>query len=222
MSKNTLISLQNKVVSYSEVRDILFLAITEIIKLRRGQHFNERYLHHFFSREFQKIIPIAYSSESQFHPEWATFSLDNRCRGAKYKKTNTGYKVDDSTGSSGYIDFTIGDLKSPYFAVEFKMSESLDKQGIVYDYIKLLDKRNPFRVAVSLVVYYGLKRKSGALTIDNLNKIFESALNELRNDRFDSEREFHFFILEVNEAKSLVYERSNNSGSFQIDTEYIH
>lgn len=219
MYKNTLISVQNTAISYSEVREILFLAINEIRKLRMGQHFNERYLHHFFSREVQKIIPITYSSDTQFHPEWATFSLHNRNQGAKYKKTERGYKIDENTGSSGYIDFAIGDVKLPYIAIEFKMSETLDKHGIIYDYIKLLDKKNPFQTAVSLVVYYGLKRKSTAITTDNLNKLFESAINELRPDRFDSERDFHLFVLEVNEAKSLVYERSNISGTFHEVTE---
>lgn len=211
-----------QIVSYLRIREVLFLAIDEIVNLRYTQHFNERYLHHFFSHEIQKDVPLYFSSQTQLHPEWATYRRGNVSYGGKYKKYDSKYKIDDHSGTSGFIDFAIGDIEKPYFAIEFKMSDSFDKHGVAYDYLKLLDKKNPFSVVVSFVVYYGLKSKSRAVTVDKLNGIFNSALGELKKGRFDNNREYYFFVVEVNQTSCIVYERCNKDESFHITSEYRH
>jgi hypothetical protein len=75
---------------------------------------NERYLHHYFTKQIQEYYPIVYEDINQckLHPEWAT---SNKYRsGGKYKKDGNEYVIDDN-GTSGFIDFALGEYDKPEF-----------------------------------------------------------------------------------------------------------
>lgn len=186
-------------VTYQDVIDILRNAVSEIVSMPCGLHFNERYLHHYFSREIQKKIPIHFSEDNYFHPEWST-TKNNPDNPAKYKRDGVtwDYHIDEN-GSSGFIDFAIGPLSNPTIAIEFKMSNSFDTKGVAYDYLKLLDSRNPFEIAVSLVIVYGLSPKSTITPEKKLDKAYEKAKTELSKhpNRFASDRRFHFIVVAI-------------------------
>lgn len=186
-------------VTYQDVIDNLRNAVAEIVSMPRDLHFNERYLHHYFSREIQKKEPVQFSDEANFHPEWST-TKNNPDNPAKYKRDDKrDYHIDDENGSSGFIDFVIGPVKKPSIAIEFKMSNSFDTKGVAYDYLKLMDSRNPFETSVSLVIVYGLSPKSKITPEKKLNEAYIKAKNEFKKqqNRFASDRRFHFIVVAI-------------------------
>ena len=138
------------------VEQIILELIDELQLIDPRVHLNERYLHHKFSFKVQKCMPLTYDSNSRLHPEWATYikGIDIRNGGLYYKEGNQ-YKADKLKGSSGFIDFAIGNADNPDYGIEFKMSTQLNKEGLIYDYMKLLDGRNNIEGGISLAVYYG-------------------------------------------------------------------
>lgn len=70
-------------ISYTIIHKILIDALRQMELMNPDSHFNERYLHHYFSREIQKYIPVSFSKSCQLHPEWATAVKGTR-RNAKY------------------------------------------------------------------------------------------------------------------------------------------
>ena len=101
---------------------------------------NERYLHHYFSQRIKDSFPVDYVDykRSSLHPEWATAN-SIRPKGGKYKKENNKYFVNDA-GTSGFIDFALGNYENTELGIEFKVCESFKFESLVFDYMKLMDK----------------------------------------------------------------------------------
>jgi hypothetical protein len=156
---------------------------------------NERYLHHYFSEKIQKYYPIVYEdiTKSQLHPEWAT-AIKGFRNGGKYKKVGNEYKIDDN-GTSGFIDFAIGNYEKPEFGIEFKFCKSWNFQSVVFDYMKLLDSTNSIKKAISFSIIYRQNNFSNKLPKE-LNKTI-SELQKRLGDRMESKRPFLFWIIEI-------------------------
>ena len=114
------------VIEESLIDDILDVLISKSKCLDSTMHLNERYLHHLFSYLVQKnSLHISLDSSSILHPEWATFVKDKRNKGGLYKAMKKGgdYRVKDrcirGEGSSGFIDFTLGNSERPDYATHF-------------------------------------------------------------------------------------------------------
>jgi len=192
------------------------------------QHYNERYLHHLFSKLVQDRYPVrldyASSEENRnsfsLHPEWATSiseedskrEEDPNREGGLYRfvksKEDGNHYEKVNRGFPGFIDFAIGNFKNPSCAIEFKMSEKFDKNAIAYDYMKLLDADNHLKSAVSLVVYYGHRRPSKYFKIpkgkslpDALNNLSVDAVKDLGKFETDPDRPYAFYIVEVLNGK---------------------
>jgi hypothetical protein len=168
---------------------------------------NERYLHHYFTEKIQKCYPIVYEdiTHSKLHPEWATAIKDRRC-GGKYRKAGNKYILDDH-GTTGYIDFAIGDSEKPEIGIEFKFCESWDSQAIVYDYMKLLDNKNSIQKAVSFSIIYREKELSNSLTTDKINETITELEDRLKN-RIAGNRDFLFWIIEIAPHSKINQKRS--------------
>lgn len=181
----------------------------------RSSHFNERYLHHYFSSQILKEHPIEFSDTCQFHPEWAT-EVKNTGRKAKYLRTGKKYCVDDVKGSSGFVDFALGSLDSPYCGIEFKMSTIFNKEGVIYDYMKLLDSWNPFNNVVSVVVYYGHKKHSEWMAADKLTDCVLEAERRLgsRKKAEGPSIHIHFIVAEIYERNATIFECTQENGTF--------
>ena len=117
---------------------------------------NERYIHHAFSHRVQSAFPCLDLSAPHhtllFHPEWPTFKKSTGLRYAKYHKVNGCYlpkDVDGDERGAGFIDFAIGPYAKPEIGVEFCLKYGWPDEDVVYDFLKILDPRNPFRVGFS-------------------------------------------------------------------------
>jgi hypothetical protein len=132
---------------------------------------NERYLHHHFSREAQKLdkIKIIYNDliQSSLHPEWPTYKGEE-IKYAKYKNFgNKEYEIIDkideaNKGSEGAIDFTVGTYNEPEIAIEFTAQYNLSSKDITYDIIKLLDSEiKCFKKCVSFNIVFREKELPG-------------------------------------------------------------
>lgn len=157
---------------------------------------NERYLHHYFSKLIQEKNPIIYNdlTNCKLHPEWATAN-QFRVNGGKYKNENKIYIIHNN-GTSGFIDFVLGEYNNPLIGIEFKSSKSWNFQSIVFDYMKLLDKSNNIRTVISFSIIYREKGLSNKLTLEKINEtIFE--LKKRLNGRLNLNRKFLFWIVEI-------------------------
>lgn len=201
-------------ISYTIIHKIFIDALHQMVLMNPDSHFNERYLHHYFSREIQKYIPVSFSKNCQLHPEWATAVKGTR-RNAKYLWTNEGYTIDER-GSSGFVDFAIGDLENPYCGVEVKMSTKIDTKGVIYDLMKLLDNRNKFKEAVSMIVYYGHVNKSKLMRTDTLDNLLYTSKKLLEGGRLADNRNLHIIVAEINKEGSTFYECQGMNDKFSL------
>ena len=90
------------------------------------------------------------------HPEWPTFKKGTGLKYSKYKKINGKYQPYEE-GSAGFIDFAIGDYNEPEIGIEFSLKYGWSNEAIVYDFLKLLDKNNPFKLLFLTILYIGKK-----------------------------------------------------------------
>ncbi len=142
----------------------------------------------------------------EFHPEWATAKKGTR-RNAKYRK----FYRDDENGYSGFIDFIIGPKETPKVAIEFKCSKSFNKEGVIYDYMKLLDARNKFDKAVSICIYYGGKTEIKA---ERLNENISEAIKRL-GEQYAHNRDRYFLAIQVKDNAIIKFECLNTNIEFQ-------
>ena len=200
--------------SYDDILDILRQFVDELDSCETITHCNERYLHHYFSHKLQSKYEISFDGKSLIHPEWAT-AKKGTARNAKYKEGRKHYLVDQTNGTSGFIDLAVGNLDNPEIAIEFKMSESLDTKGIEYDYLKLLDGRNPFTKSVSIVVLYGRKSKSMTIYSEHLPSCVKDAVQRLNENGIQARSEFAFFVIEFFNGNAYIHRCETQDGVFK-------
>lgn len=194
----------NRLITYCDVLDVLKQFVICLDSSQEIPHFNERYLHHYFSHYLQKKCPITFDGKSLIHPEWAT-SKDGTNRSAKYKDAGQCYEVNQESGRTGYIDLAIGNLDHPSLAIEFKMSKHINSKGIEYDYLKLLDGRNPFEKGLSIVVLYGRKSWSKSIYEELFPRYIKNAIHHLKNKHLPIRKDFSFFIIERHNGKTVIH-----------------
>ncbi len=73
------------------------------------------------------------------------------------KKENKVY-LPNKNGGAGFIDFAIGDYNEPGIGIGFSLKYGWSHEEIVYDFLKLLDKKNPFKVSISFNIIFREKR----------------------------------------------------------------
>lgn len=181
----------------------LILEIAESIKYR-GLMFNERYLHHFFTNQFQAMGSFQNLNDENatiiLHPEWPTYKKQTNLKFGRYKKEGKIYKP-NASGTAGFIDFAIGNYNKPYIGIEFSLKYGWSNEEIVYDILKLLDKKNPFTVSISLNIIFRERQlvKGGYLKNleDHMNKAYKEAISRLNNDKCEFSRELYLIITEI-------------------------
>ena len=149
-----------------------------------GSMLNERYLHHFFSHRIQCAEPnpmplLDPATPLRFHPEWPTYKEATEISFGTYQKTGGMYLPLEAGRKGGFIDFAIGPYLAPEVAVEFKLfNNGWDAEGVTFDYMKLLDGRNPFKAVVSVVVILRPKRVAVAGWREAIERAINSAYRE--------------------------------------------
>ena len=196
-----------------KIETIIDQLINELktIKEPNNIHWNERYLHHKFSYLVQQKTDyrIDIIGASSFHPEWATSIKGIREEGGIYAKINGKEEYeprdfrkssrektqeDQTVGTSGFIDFAIGDFMKPEYAIEFKMAKNMDAKGFAFDYMKLMDNRNKIAKAISLSVVYGRKVK---LEKNELDSNLNNAIEKLKEKRYLDKRDICFYVIQI-------------------------
>jgi hypothetical protein len=134
-----------------EVLEVVF-DIANSVK-NNGLMLNERYLHHFFSgllHDRHNWLDLTKDrTEIVLHPEWPTYKKQTGLLFSRYKRKNRKY-LPDINGTAGFIDFAIGDYYRPDIGVELTLKFGWADEEIIYDFLKLLDNRNPFKTSISL------------------------------------------------------------------------
>lgn len=163
---------------------------------------NERYLHHFLSVKFQQNYKVNYEkiTESRFHPEWPTYKKSTGIFCGRYKKEGTRYKV-CSNGTAGFIDFAIGDYKSPEIGIEITSKFGWGNEEIIYDFVKLLDNKNPFKKVISINFIFREGKLTSGKNYENLINRINNTIKEVRTrlseNRFAKDRIICFLIIEI-------------------------
>ena len=181
-----------------DIESIMDSLIEDVKSINPDYHFNERYLHHLFSHKVQEKGPaISFKDKSVLHPEWATSIQDLRQGGCySYDKEKRQYIISDDPHGAGFIDFAIGDESYPDYAVEFKMSKQLNKEGVVFDMMKLIDNRNRIKKKVfSVTIYYGHSSFSNNMKKNNLEKCLSEAMKRLSINQIS--RDYRFVFVEI-------------------------
>jgi hypothetical protein len=202
-------------------KDILsiILKIAENIKYKDSM-FNERYLHHMFTSLLQKKQDLLNLTsltlkDTILHPEWPTYKKQSKIECGKYKKENNKY-IPHKSGTAGFIDFALGDYIDPKIGIEFTLKYSWSKEEITYDFVKLLDKNNPFQISISYNIIFRknqLVKNNKLLNLENaMNNAYSEAIKRLKNNICDKNRNIFFIISEIdktNERHHWHYSKQN-------------
>ena len=174
-----------------------------------GSILNERYLHHFFSHRIQCVDPnpqdlLNSATLLRLHPEWPTYKEATGNAFGTYRKIDGMYLPMDAWRKGGFIDFALGSYGTPEIAVEFKLFDNgWNVEGVTFDYMKLLDGRNPFKAVVSAVVILRPRRVSVAGWRDalerSINAAYREAVQRLGNGPFGpvTDRLQRFIVTEI-------------------------
>jgi len=186
----------------------------------RGLMLNERYLHHCFSHLLQEKYNLLNLTGDNaaiiLHPEWPTFKKQTGLVYGRYRKENGKYKP-NANGTAGFIDFAIGDYNKPDIAIEFSLKYGWSNEEIVYDFLKLLDKKNPFNASISFNIIVRQRRlvKGGRLRDleKHMNNAYVEAVKRLNNEVCDNSRELYLIVSEMdkdNNRRHWHYDRARD------------
>lgn len=205
----------------ANTKDVLkvILEIAQSTKYR-GLMLNERYLHHCFSHLLQEKYNLLNLTRDNaviiLHPEWPTFKKQTGLAYGRYRRENGKYKP-NANGTAGFIDFAIGDYNEPDIAIEFSLKYGWSNEEIVYDFLKLLDKKNPFNASISFNIILRQRRlvKGGYLRDleKHMNNAYGEAVKRLNNDICDNSRELYLIVSEMdkdNNRRHWHYDRTRD------------
>jgi hypothetical protein len=197
----------------------VILEIAQSIEYR-GLMLNERYLHHFFSHLLQEKYNLLNLTRDNaaiiLHPEWPTYKKQTGLAYGRYRKESGKYKP-DADGTAGFIDFAIGDYNKPDIAIEFSLKYGWSNEEIIYDFLKLLDKKNPFTASISFNIIVRQRRlvKGGYLRDleKHMNNAYGEAVKRLNNEVCDNSRELYLIVSEMdkdNNRRHWHYDRTRD------------
>lgn len=197
----------------------------------RGLMLNERYLHHYFSHSLQSIKSVLNLFEGQddilLHPEWPTYkkqtNLENYGRYKKNKDTNK-YEIHPE-GTAGFVDFAIGKYKKPDIGIEFSLKYGWSHEEVIYDFVKLLDTKNPFKSVISFNVIFRnkslVKGKNELNLTEHINRSFFEAKKRLKENCCDNSRSLFFLITEIdskNNRRHWYFNHLSNEEAIKAET----
>jgi hypothetical protein len=109
--------------------------------------------------------------------------------------------TDGAERGAGFVDFAIGPYSQPELAVEFSAKFGWDHEEVTYDFVKLLDRRNPFRVGFAHVVILRDKNLATDGGRDHLEERMQAALVDAKRRLdiigWDNKRDLRLIISEI-------------------------
>ncbi|MBM3212643.1 hypothetical protein FJZ33_10510 [Candidatus Poribacteria bacterium] len=186
-----------------------------------GLMLNERYLHHSFSHLLQEkynLLNLTGDNRAiTLHPEWPTYKEQTSLTFGRYRRVNGIYKP-NASGTAGFIDFAIGDYNKPDIGIEFSLKYGWSHEEIVYDFLKLLDRKNPFKASISFNILFRKRElvKGERYLRDleeHMNNAYREAVSRLNNDICDDSRELYLIVTEIdkdNNRRHWHYDRTSS------------
>lgn len=196
-----------------------------------GLLLNERYLHHYFSHRIQAGQPklmelLDQDNPMQFHPEWPTYKEATGINFGKYQKVNCRYLPVESGNKGGFIDFAFGPYLRPEIAVEFKLVFGWQGEAITFDYMKLLDRRNPFKSVLQVTVLMRPNGPANGGRMATLHKAMKTAYKEavgrLRTNVLSNpatDRCHRFVVTELGPNERRHWYHGDSGGEFATTSE---
>jgi hypothetical protein len=182
---------------------------------------NERYLHHFFSRQIQLVNPNPMNlcgpiPDLKLHPEWPTYKQSTGLDYGQYRKIGLQYQP-VTAGWAGFLDFTLGEYDKPEIAVEFKLLYGRKGEPLTFDFIKLLDNRNhTFKKVVSAALVLRPNLQELNRYQDLANAAYVDALNRLGNQYLAGDRIQRFILTVLAPEGRRHWYNGIVGGTFQI------
>jgi hypothetical protein len=189
----------------SNLLDAALAAARTCLEMKfHGLLLNERYLHHFISHRLQEQIDgldLMQATENLVvHPEWPTFKMGTEIACGRYRAVDGKYEP-VADGTAGFIDFALGDYKTPEIGIEITLKSGWAREEIVYDFVKLLDGRNPFATVMSLNVILRPRGVAAGGRRELLHRrmleAYDEAATRLGDWLCDKTRERYFIVLEL-------------------------
>lgn len=196
-----------------------------------GLLLNERYLHHYFSHRIQASHPklmdlLDPAIPMRLHPEWPTYKEATGIDCGKYQEVNCRYLPVESGKKGGFIDFAFGPYLGPEIAVEFKLVFGWQGEAITFDYMKLLDGRNPFKSVLQVTV---LMRPNGpaqggrkAALHKAMNTAYTEAVGRLCSNVLSNpatDRRHRFVVTELGPNERRHWYHGVSGGDFATTSE---
>lgn len=160
---------------------------------------NERYLHHLFSHRLQDALGLLNLTKEGdtilLHPEWPTSKKATGIACGRYRRNEDGRYVIHTDGRAGFLDFAIGGYDAPRIGIELYFGYRWVPERIVFDILKLLDRKNPF----GEIVLFALVLHEPDLPEERMNAVHAEAVRRLaEHDRLCGHaREQHLIITEI-------------------------
>ena len=190
----------------------------------QGRMLNERYLHHAFTHRLQGSHDFLHltgaKGASVLHPEWPTYkqSTGLTCYG-RYGRSDRVY-LPTADGTAGFVDFALGRYHHPCVGIEFCLSYGWAHERVVFDLLKLLDRRNPFQITFSFNVIVRDKNLAEGVALTTLEKSIDRAYAEA-TERLgtvgllcDADRSTHCVITELASSARRHWYLQRAQGSF--------
>jgi hypothetical protein len=205
----------NKRIAWRPLGVITFIA--EQIK-HQGFMLNERYLHHYFSRCIPRngYLNLADNGDILVHPEWPTYKKQTDLTYSRYKRVQGKYRPHPE-GTAGFIDFGIGLYHKPLDGIEFTLKYGWSHEEVVYDFLKLMDAKNPFTTGISYNVIFRKRRLSRGKRLlrfeRRMNEVVTEAKTRLQDQECGEDRRLFFMISEIdvhNARRHWSYDRKSN------------
>ena len=134
------------------------------------------------------------------HPELPTCKKATGLAFAKYRKLKDRYVPRDPSGGdrgAGCIDFAIGPYARPEIGVEFCLKYGWAREDGTYDFVKMLDARNPFTVGFSHTLILRDKNLSREHLENRINSALQEAIRRLDGIGCADTRDVHLAVSEV-------------------------
>lgn len=106
-------------------------------------------------------------------------------------------------------------LDKPEIAVEFKLLYGRRGEPLTFDFIKLLDKRNPFKKVVSAAVVLRPNLNQDQVYADLINAAYNEALTRLGNQYLDPDRIQRFILTVIAKGGRSHWYNANVRGTYQ-------
>jgi len=201
----------------NELIESVVAAVRSALSIEYRPWFSTAHLQYYFARCIESFAQNDRVSDHQghtlewLHPNWPTCSPRRRQDYGRYCEIRTNrweapHHRPLESGTAGVISLAVGPHSEPKIAICLAVSHGTRvAEDRTFDFIKLLDRRNPFGYAflLDIEVLPSVSMRSGAIACQaaRLNRAYQDALGRLGNDLCDGKRACYVVASEIDGDK---------------------